>query len=170
LGHDPQPRVGQASDQAITVNDRVDVAHHAARTDSGKGTLTGPSDSRVTHHAADNAKPAVTTSRPAATTLTDGSGSRRSFPRAAHRCTHRREIRTAMANAGNGHIPLYAELHACTAPRSWNCSATQTPEDSRHQLHSASAELLTSTRWRPNAQQEVRNGSAGCYLEQKERS
>ena len=26
MGHDPQPRVGQASDQAITVNDRVDVA------------------------------------------------------------------------------------------------------------------------------------------------
>jgi len=67
MGHDPQPRVGQASDQAITVNDRVDVAHHAARTDPGKGTLTGPSDSRVTHHAADNANPAGTSPRPAAT-------------------------------------------------------------------------------------------------------
>ncbi len=44
MGHDPQPRVGQASDQAITANDRVDVAHHAARTDPGKGTLAGPSD------------------------------------------------------------------------------------------------------------------------------
>jgi len=67
MGHDPQPRVGQASDQAITVNDRVDVAHHAARTDPGKGTLAGPSDSRVTHHAADNANPAGTSPRPAAT-------------------------------------------------------------------------------------------------------
>ena len=73
MGHDPQPRVGQASDQAITVNDRVDVAHHAARTDPGKGTLTGPSDSRVTHHAADDADPAVTRPGPAAPTLTGDS-------------------------------------------------------------------------------------------------
>ena len=73
MGHDPQPRVGQASDQAITVNDRVDVAGHAARTDPGKGTLAGPSDSRVTHHAADDANPAVTSPRPAATTLTGDS-------------------------------------------------------------------------------------------------
>ncbi len=36
MGHDPQPRVGQASDQAITVNDQVDVAHHAARTDRSR--------------------------------------------------------------------------------------------------------------------------------------
>jgi len=40
MGHDPQPRVGQASDQAITMSDRVDIAHHAARTDPGKGTLS----------------------------------------------------------------------------------------------------------------------------------
>ena len=73
MGHDPQPRVGQASDQAITVNGRVDVAGHAARTDPGKGTLAGPSDSRVTHHAADNADPALASPRPAATTLTGGS-------------------------------------------------------------------------------------------------
>jgi hypothetical protein len=73
MGHDPQPRVGQASDQAITVNDRVNVAGHAPRTDPGEGTLTVPSDSRVTHHAADDADPAVTSPRPAATTLTGGS-------------------------------------------------------------------------------------------------
>ena len=59
-GLDPQPRVRQASSQAITVNDRVDVADRPARTNPGKGTLTGPCNSRVTHHAADNANPAVT--------------------------------------------------------------------------------------------------------------
>ncbi len=69
MGHDPQPRVGQASDQAITMNDRVDVADHAARTDPGKGTPSGPSDSRVTHHAASNANPAAASPRPATTTL-----------------------------------------------------------------------------------------------------
>ncbi len=73
-GHDPQSRVGQATDHTITVNDRIDVAHHAARTDPGKGTLAGPSDSRATHHAANNANPAVTNPRPATTTLTGGSG------------------------------------------------------------------------------------------------
>ena len=45
MGHDPQPRVGQASDQAIEVSDLVDVVHHAVRTDPGKGTPEGPGDS-----------------------------------------------------------------------------------------------------------------------------
>ena len=60
MGHDPQPRVGQASDQAITVSDRVDVAGLPVQTVFGKGTLAGPSDSRVTHQAAGGANPAVT--------------------------------------------------------------------------------------------------------------
>ena len=30
MGHDPQPRVGQASNQAIKVKNRVDVAGHAS--------------------------------------------------------------------------------------------------------------------------------------------
>ena len=36
MGHDPQPRVGQASDQAIKVKDRVDVAGHASGQIPGK--------------------------------------------------------------------------------------------------------------------------------------
>jgi hypothetical protein len=73
MGHDPQPRVGQASNQAITVKGRVDVAGHPARTDPGKGTLSGPSDSRVTHYVANNANTAVAGPRPAAMTLTGDS-------------------------------------------------------------------------------------------------
>ena len=88
MGHDPQPRVGQGSDQAITVNDRVNVAHHVARTDPGKGTLAGPSDSRVTHHAADNANPAGTSPRPAAMTLTGGSAGPAYAPQARPELAH----------------------------------------------------------------------------------
>ena len=48
MGHDPHPRVGQASDQAIKVKNRVDVAHHAQWTDPGKGTP--PRAKRFTSH------------------------------------------------------------------------------------------------------------------------
>lgn len=50
-GHDPLQRIGQASNQAIEVDDRVDVASHAERTNPGKGTHEGPGDSRVTCYA-----------------------------------------------------------------------------------------------------------------------
>ena len=45
MGHDPLSRVGQASNQAIKMNDRVDAVNHAVRTDPGKGTRKGPTDS-----------------------------------------------------------------------------------------------------------------------------
>jgi hypothetical protein len=48
MGHDPQPRVGQASNQAIKVKDRVDVAGHVSGQIPGKAPARGPSDSRVT--------------------------------------------------------------------------------------------------------------------------
>ena len=70
---DPQPRVGQASYQAIGVSDRVGVVNHAMRTNPGKGTPSGPGDSRVTHHAADDANHAAASPRPASTRLTGGS-------------------------------------------------------------------------------------------------
>ena len=41
MGHDPQPRVGQASDQAIKVKDRVDVAGHASGQIPGKAPARG---------------------------------------------------------------------------------------------------------------------------------
>ncbi len=71
-GHDPQPRAGQASHQAIEVDDRVDVVNHAAQTDPQKGTLAGPGGSGITHHAADDAIPC------------------RSQPQAGHHKTYRR--------------------------------------------------------------------------------
>jgi hypothetical protein len=57
MGHDPCERVGQASNQAIEVDDRVDVAGHAGRTNPGKGTREGPGDSRVTPSATDDDQP-----------------------------------------------------------------------------------------------------------------
>ncbi len=45
MGHDPLSRVGQASNQAIKMNDRVDAVNPAVRTNPGKGTRTGPTDS-----------------------------------------------------------------------------------------------------------------------------
>jgi len=60
MGHGPLPRAGQASDQAIKVNDRVDVAHQRSTDRSRQRHPAGPSDSRVTNHAADDANPAVT--------------------------------------------------------------------------------------------------------------
>ena len=60
---DQQPRVGQASYQAIGVSDRVGVVTYAMRTNPGKGTPSGPGDSRFTHHAADDANHAAASPR-----------------------------------------------------------------------------------------------------------
>ncbi len=49
MGHDPQLRVGQASDQAIEVKNRVDVAGPASGQIPGKAPTQGPSGSRVTY-------------------------------------------------------------------------------------------------------------------------
>jgi hypothetical protein len=68
MGHDPQPRVGQASDQAIKVNDWAGVAHQRSTDSSRRRHPAGPSDSRVTCYPADDANPAVTSPRPAVTT------------------------------------------------------------------------------------------------------
>ncbi len=45
-----------------------------------------------------------------------------------------REIRTAMANAGTSHIPLYPELRACTAP-STERIVEIFADLTRHELH-----------------------------------
>ncbi len=41
MGHDPQPRVGQASNQAIKVKNRVDVAGHVSGQIPGKAPVRG---------------------------------------------------------------------------------------------------------------------------------
>jgi len=41
MGHDPQPRVGQASNQAIKVKNRVNVAGHASGQIPGKAPARG---------------------------------------------------------------------------------------------------------------------------------
>ncbi len=60
MGHDPQPRVGQASNQAIKVDDRFDVAGRGARTDPGKGT---PEEGQAVQ---ESRAPRQTTSNPVA--------------------------------------------------------------------------------------------------------
>jgi len=69
LGHDAQPRFAQACDQAISVDDRIDVARCAGQTNPGKGTRQGPGDPRATPHAASDVKPAAAGPRPAAQAL-----------------------------------------------------------------------------------------------------
>jgi hypothetical protein len=77
--HFEDPAVRSAfSYQAIGVSDRVGVVNHEGRTDPGKGTPSGPGDSRVTHHAADDANLVAASPRP-------GPGQ----PQASHHETYR---------------------------------------------------------------------------------
>jgi len=54
MGHDPQTRVEQASDQAIKVKDRVDVAGHASGQIPGKAPARGQAIHESQPHATDD--------------------------------------------------------------------------------------------------------------------